>query len=273
MKTKYLKKEENKNKFEIVKYNSINEFYNYICNTPFNDAFRWAQHLSVEEGKDFTGTNNFDEAVNLMKTGWEDMSKRLTKRLNVVCKDVSVITRKKSVYDVVGYQANVPRYLQGIPTNMVRNVNVPIKQKTVTVVKSIDYSANVKTDAIIEESIKALAVVKKIEAQGIRVNLDICIGTVSRNDKFVLRIRVKNANERLNVSKLAFVMVHPSMLRRLIFRWIEVYPNISRNFVGNYGCPSKTEQLLEILDDNEYLLPAFIKNDINQITGFDDLLK
>lgn len=263
---------ENKNNYEVVKYNSINEFYDYICNTPFNYAFRWAKHSSVENNKKFTGTKSFKEAVEIMKNGWEDMSKKLTQKLNVVSKDIVFTTKKKSVYDVVGYQASVPRYLQGIPTNMIRTINAPVKQKAITIVKSIDYNCGTTTEIIIEESIKALTVVKKIEAQGIRVNLDICIGAL-KDKNFSLRIRVKNANERLNISKLAFVMVHPSMLRRLMFRWIEVYPNITKSFVGNYGYPSSTKQLLSILEENEYLLPAFIKCKVEELKGFEDLLK
>ena len=146
---------ENKNNYEVVKYNSINEFYDYICNTPFNYAFRWAKHSSVENGEKFTGTKSFEEAVEIMKNGWEDMSKKLTQKLNVVSKDVVFTTKKKSIYDVVGYQANVPRYLQGIPTNMIRTINAPAKQKAITIVKSIGYNCGTTTETIIEESIKA----------------------------------------------------------------------------------------------------------------------
>lgn len=269
---------ESKNNFEIIKYDSINEFYDYICETPLNKAFKNAKLSSTIDDEKFTGTKSFDEAVNLMKNGWEDMSKKLTQKLNVICKDTTIVTKKKSVYDVVGYQANVPRYLQGIPTNMVRTINTPAKQKAITIIKSIDYSANIPSSIIIEESIKALAIVKKIEAQGTRVNLDICVGSLSLNKKennnFLLKIRVKNANERLNISKLAFVLVHPSMLRRLVFRWIEVYPKISKYFISNYGAPAKKEQLLNMLGKNEYLIPALmLTTRIEEVKGFEDLLK
>lgn len=261
--------EQNK-EIEIISYNSLSDFYKYICDTPFNEAFRWEKHSSVESDEYFTKTKNFDEAVELFKNGWSDMSQKLTQRLKVKESETAVMTKRRNVYDVVGYQCSVPRYLQGVPTSMVRTVNTPVKQKVITLVKSIDYNGGTTTDQIVEESIKALQIVKKLEAQGYKINLDICLGTMKRK-KFMVRVRVKNASERLNISKLAFPLVHPSMLRRLMFRWIEVYPNITRDFVRGYGRPATSEQCRAVLKSNEYLLPNFVLKDISQINNIDDL--
>ena len=65
-------------------FHSISQFYDYICKTPINDAFRWKQLSSskVCESKDrFTGTHTFDEASALMRDGWTDMAKRLNTKL------------------------------------------------------------------------------------------------------------------------------------------------------------------------------------------------
>ena len=35
------------NKTFMQEYDSIAEFYKYLCDTPFNSAFRWAEHDSV----------------------------------------------------------------------------------------------------------------------------------------------------------------------------------------------------------------------------------
>lgn len=261
---------EQSNGIETISYNSLSDFYKYICDTPFNEAFRWEEHSSTSSGYDFTQTTNFEEAVDLFKNGWPDMSQKLTQKLKVKESETAVMTKRRNVYDVVGYQCSVPRYLQGIPTSMVRTVNTPIKQKVITLVKSIDYNGGVATEKIVEESIKALQIVKKLEAQGYKINLDIILGTME-NLKFLVRVRVKNANERLNISKLAFPLVHPSMLRRLMFRWIEVYPKITKRFVGGYGKPATSAECRKVLKSNEYLLPNFIMKDISKINNIDDL--
>lgn len=256
---------------ETISYNSLSDFYQYICDTPFNAAFRWEKHDSVNSDYYFTQTNSFEEATELFKNGWSDMSQKLTQKLKVKESETAVMTKRRNVYDVVGYQCSVPRYLQGVPTSMVRTVNQPVKQKVITLVKSIDYNGGTETSEIVEESIKALQIVKKLEAQGYKINLDIILGTAKKSYSFMVRVRIKSANERLNISKLAFPLVHPSMLRRLMFRWIEVYPKITKDFVGGYGRPSTAAQCRSILKPNEYLLPNFIRKDISKINGIDDL--
>jgi hypothetical protein len=141
---------------------------------------------------------------------------------------------------------------------MVNQTKVPSKQKVITLNKSISYSGSTNKDVIVENSIKALQIVKKIEAQGYRVNLNIVLGTEKGGERIIAKIRIKNANERLNVSKVAFPLVHPSMLRRLLFRYIEVNPNVkSKGFVGSYGTPVD-ESTVKSLTNDEYMLPKFI---------------
>jgi len=136
--------------------------------------------------------------------------------------------------------------------------------------KSIDYNGGTSSDTIMNESIKAMMIIKKLEAQGYRCNLNIVLGTSKGACKFYVKVRIKSANEKLNVSKLAFPLVHPSMLRRLFFRFVEVYPKITPNFVGGYGMPATSSEMRKIFK-GEYLLPNFIRKDVTKITGIDDL--
>lgn len=256
---------------EQIKYDSLNEFYKYICDTPFNNAFRWARHGSVDNDKSFTHTDSFEEAVDLMKNGWTDMAQKLTKKLKDIETEMVPMTKRKSVYDVAGYQCSVPRYLNGIPTSMIRTINAPAKQKVVNLVKSIDYSGSVSVDKMLEESIKAMQIVKKLENQGYRINLDIMLGSTQSYDGFIIRIRIKNASERLNISKLAFPLVHPSMLRRLLFRWIEVYPKITKEYVSGYGRPLSNEDGRKAINKGEIFIPSIIRKDMSKINTLDDL--
>lgn len=254
---------------EKIEFSSLGEFYDYICNTPFNNAFRWAKHSSVDGSLYFTKTRDFKEATDLFKKGWSDMSTKLVQKLKVAEQKTMPTMKPKTTLGVAGYQAIVPLYLNGIPTNMVNKKMVPVKQKIVTLNKSINYSCKVTTEEIIEESIKALQIVKKIESQGFRCNLNIVLGAME-DKKILVKIRIKSANEKLNVSKLAFPLVHPSMLRRLFFRFIEVHPTVTKEFVYGYGRPANTSEIRDAFP-GEYLLPPFIQKDVNQITGIEDL--
>lgn len=265
-------KVENNKGYEVVEYNSLNEFYNYICDTPFNDSFRWAKHESVNDDYSFTQTRSFEEATDLLKNGWSDMSSKLTQRLNVVKNQVQPTMKPKTINSVAGFQPIVPLYLSGVPTNMVNRKMVPVKQKVITLNKSISYKCSIKTEQIVEESTKAMMIVKKLEAQGYRVNLNVIMGGIESDLKLITKIRIKSAGEKLNISKLAFPLVHPSMLRRLMFRFIEVYPKVTKSFVKGYGVPVSDDEAYKLFKDSgEYLLPAFIKKDVSTINTIDDL--
>lgn len=255
-------KETNNNNKYLVEFNSIEEFYKYIKETPINDAFlekKLAGNLSSERnGSEFTGTESFDEAVSLLKNGDKDIAKKLTQKIKA--KSIGIENTKKAIttYDVCGYQASVPRYLQGVPTNMINKKMVMQKQKVIVINKDVGYAARIKKEQIIEESVKAFEIIKKIEAQGIRVVLNVIWGVSEKGKRIVCKIRVKSANERLNISKMAFIMCHPSMLRRILFRFEETYPEFTESFTFGYGCPMKEHN--KEFCKNEYFLPALMGN-------------
>lgn len=269
-----MRTEQINSKTEVIEFDNLKEFYDYLCKTPFNEAFRWEKHSSVDGDKHWTKTESFDEAVQLFKNGWSDMASNLVQKLKVIESKTEPMMKPRNKLDVVGYQPIVPLYLQGVPNNMMNKKMVPVKQKILTLNKSIDYHGGVSANQIVEESIKAMQIVKKLESQGYRCNLNIVLGTSAGWGKdakqFIIKLRIKSANEKLNVSKLAFPLVHPSMLRRLFFRFIEVYPHVTKNFTHGYGAPATSSEMRNIFK-GEILLPNFITKDVNQIGGVGDL--
>ena len=248
----------------IREFDSLNDFEQYITNTPLNKVFQWKKLSSVSGDYGFTHTHSYDEATKLLKDGWQDKAQELTKKLSVVKNQVVSTQVQKVIYDVVGFQASVPRYLQGIPTSMVNKKLVPIKQKIITLDKDISYNCGITTEQIIEASVQTLQLIKKIEAQGIRVNLNLVLGTKAGNTKEVVKIRLKSANERLNISKLAFPLVHPSMLRRLFFRYLEVAPTITDAYAFGYGSPLDGSQL-KTYCEGEYVLPRLFDGNLSSL--------
>lgn len=248
----------------VREFSSLNDFETYITNTPLNDTFRWAKLASVSGSEEFTGTHSYEQAVEMFKNGWQSKAEELTKKLKVIQNQVIDAQVQKVLFDVVGFQASVPRYLQGIPTNMVNKKLVPIKQKIVTINKDISYNCGITTEQIVEASIQTLQLVKRIEAQGIRVNLNLIWGVKASGSNEIVKIRLKSANERVNISKLAFPLVHPSMLRRLCFRYLEVAPTITHGYLYGYGSPLDGSQLKTYCKD-EYVLPRLFNGDLSKL--------
>lgn len=263
----------------VAEFKSIHEFENFITKNPENKVFKDCHYLASKDKKywtvDFTKTKSFDEAIDLLHDGWTDKAKELTKKLNAVERDMAPIMKQQRCVSVAGYQPIVPLFLAGQPANMVGTRMQPVKQKVVTLVKSVSYSGNVEPEELTEQGLKALAVVKKLESNGLRVNVDIVRGGYDPDTKsngIVCRVRVKNANERLNVSKLAFTMCHPSIQRRLMFRFTEVYDRVSSGYRSTYGMTFITSDWKKVLDKKkEYLLPSFINGDIDKVRDVADI--
>ena len=113
-----MKVEKFDSKTEVIQYDSLKEFYDYLVKTPFNEAFCWAEHSSVTGSENFTKTKSFDEAVDLFKNGWSDMASKLVQRLKVIESKTEPTMKPRNTTSVCGYQAIVPLYLQGVPNNM-----------------------------------------------------------------------------------------------------------------------------------------------------------
>lgn len=268
---KYNEIKKNARQIRIFDFDSLNDFYNYITTTDTNEAFK-DKHLSSKRiGSHFAGTENFEEAIKLFKYGWPDGSKNLTKKLNDSSISIKPTMKSRTQKNVAGYQVLVPNYLSGDPLNMINRKMVPVKQKVITISKSISYNAFVEKETIENESVKAMQIAKKIESQGIRVNLNLIFGATKNNMTILVKIRLKKSTEKVNVSKLAFPLVHPSMLRRLLFRFEEVVPGIDPAFCYGYGTPMQANEMKTYLEKDEYLIPPIFGKDVEDVKSLEDL--
>lgn len=240
----------------VCEFESLKEFYDYICNTPINSTFNHME-LSSERAdtKNWYGTKTFNEAADYFKNGWQLGAEELTKKLKIAETQKDVQMTYKNILSMCGYQAIVPLYLQGVPNNMINRKIVPVKNKVITINKITSASASVSSKTMQAESIKCFQIIKKIEQSGIRVNLNLMIST----GYACVKIRLKSANEKLNISKLAFPLVHPSMFRRLYFRFIEVYPTMPSSYKYGYGRVPSEGEFKAVCNKNEIVLPTLLK--------------
>jgi len=265
-----------------IEFDSIGEFYDYITKTPTNKVFKEHDEEMKRFGEtglssqktireNWYGTKNFEEAVELLKNGIPDTSEKLTKLLKAE-KKMQPVQAMKRVNSIQGFQPVVPLYLMGVPNNMISTKMSTVKQKVVNLYSNISYLCNVTSRQINDECIKKFRLISKLESQNYRVNLFLVFGTKNTyNGKmnFMASIKLKSANERLNVSKLAFPLTHPSMERRLIFRLVEVYPDMVKGFTSGYGYNIEGSMMDASFDG--YVLPDFIKKNVDKITSLDEL--
>ena len=90
-----------------------------------------------------------------------------------------------------------------------------MKKKVITIDKTIAYASDVSSERIIEESVKAIRIINRLERQNYRVNLNLICCSEKYETTIGIKIKLKDANQSMNISKLTFPLIHPSMLRRL----------------------------------------------------------
>lgn len=250
---------------EEVIFNSIAELVKFNRETERTEFYR-NYHVSDEgsSGYSFTKTNSYEEAEDLLLHGWDEMAKTLNKKINV---NVKSGNKTKTVYDVQGYQCSVPRYLQGIPTNMINNKKVIQKQKVLDIVKDFGYSGVTKSETIERESIKLLKAVNELESKGYRCNVSIVI--VSKkgytNNYVKMQVKIKNASQRMNIKQMAFPLVHPSMFRRIVFGIIERLEE-TKSFGSGYGWCTEYDEVKHLFKGS-YFIPRIVSE--NEITDME----
>lgn len=248
----------------ITEYNSINEFVTEINSLPNNRFFEGMNSSQTVErdGDNWYGTADYRQATYMLTHGWDSASKKMSSKVKFTDSVATVSRSSKPSYGVVGSQASVPRYLQGIPTNMVSRQTVYSKQKVVTITKGISYSAMWSSEKILEECVKALQIIQSMENGGKRVRLNVMLASTcdSGNYTHICKVCVKQPDERLNISKMSFALAHPSMLRRFFFKWMETDPFAEHALGWSYGYPAKQELKEKAMEENEYYIPEKIEN-------------
>lgn len=229
-------------------------------------------HEISSDMSEFCKTNTFTDAYKMLTEGWYEGSKKLEKRLSLEKGSTLNKLERKFVQDVVGFQPIVANYLMGVPKSMVNSKMVMRKEKVVTLNYCASFPGSVSASTIEENCITAFRIIKAIEALGIRVNLNVFYAgrvfdrVINSRRYNLIKLKIKGANERLNVAKMAFPMVHPSFLRRILFRVIEVNPCFTCEYVGGYGMVLSNNEFIEVFKDRlkgEYLIPTYIANSID----------
>lgn len=254
----------------IYDFNSVYDFVQYLENSPVNPVFQSQQHSTRSEtgSNPWSGTHNYDEARDLLFHGWKPAAEKLNAMLQ---NSAYTPTRTTSFprYDVVGGQASVPRYLQGLPTNMVNRVPKKVPEKIVIINKDITFHGGWSPEKMMQEGLKSLQIIQAIESTGARVRLNVIIGTSSFNwskgdTNIIFRICLKSPDQRLNVASMAFPIAHPAFLRRIFFKAVEVTPELNKtDFVGGYGKPISIhpEKVAAMMTKNgEHFVPNEIKD-------------
>ncbi len=233
------------NKIYAKRFDSVCSFENWLTSTPA--TWPASQCASIKGDKKFTLTKNMDEANNLLRFGWNEGAKEIR---NIM--DLSAAASSSSSYyklSPVGFLPMVGPALSGSPRNMLRKVVTRQPARVVTIAYNMAVGSCIPAKWIKETAAKLFNVINSFERSGIRVELwavDLTSDYYQRDDT-VLAVRVKTASQPFNLLSMCYPIVHPSMLRRHQFAFIERLGVKKSNWHGYGTIITEKEKSRELL--------------------------
>lgn len=224
-----------------------------------NEVYKGASLASINKSPDessWYGSKSFEETNDLIRNGYKEPLAQLKRELVKLNKQ-NVSQRKQPILSVTGTAVNVPRAMMGLPKSMYKRENEPIKKKTIHLMYGFSAVGRTKPTDLIQGGTMFLSLVNSLEKQGFRVKIDIMRCTTSSSKSAIgYTCTLKEYNQGLNLLKLCYPLVHPSMLRRTSFRWCETLPNLKdRAYRESYG-----QTLYIRMGQNSDKERAFLKN-------------
>lgn len=232
-------------------FHSIDELVSCLYGRNKNSIMR-ERNSSVEGDSSFTGTSGYREAVDLLRNGYAkilpDIKSGVEKNLGKL-KELFVGTKSKPMTSVVGCSPNVPKYLMGLPQSMDDRSREIQKVKTIDIIYSPEGPWYINRDTFIRGGIAMLSTIQLLENSGISISLSCIVYTgYKKNEAITGTVHLKDYKDRLDLKKLCFPIAHPSMLRRIGFRFLETVPEITEpEFARNYGMSPSHDMLVEML--------------------------
>lgn len=238
-------------------FDSIHKLLQTVTARPNNAEMKGCNSSRTGDAN-FTGTENWEEAVNLFETGYSEPLEEIKRGIARNIKATGINTRRHIRTGVVGYAPHVPNAIQNLPNSMIYTDKQTQKVKAVTIYYAPTANACVGTETFIKSGIAMLSAVNILELSGVRVNLNIVLFNGindNKNETTFITVKVKDFKEQMDVHKLCFPVIHPSFFRRFGFKWIETSPDINcGGWRFGYGSHNKKMKEHIKFNQNEYFI-------------------
>ncbi|CUW38804.1 protein of unknown function [Magnetospirillum sp. XM-1] len=201
----------------------------------------------------FYGTPTWDAAMDLARNGWQEGRDRLVRTFDAATALQRTATVQARFLDVAGAYPHAALAAAGAPDCMWSLGDTHIAAKPVVrILTGQGVRSGVDAKWIINRGAALLSHIDRLEDAGYSVELTAIHAASYQGWRHETSYTVKRAGEPLELDRLAFVLAHPSMHRRMVFALREqaTEPGFRKAFGGNYG---GTCRPLEVPDDVIFL--------------------
>ena len=224
------------------------------------------QKVASDNVSDSFAGGSWADVTEYLRHGWEEGIKA---SLPIAESALETIDRElphdsfESEWLLTGSEVDVGRYLQGVPECMIeyRPVKVSRVGRVVTLVVSVAISAAVSESSIIKRgaAIVGLAMALEEAQHACEIWLDWSNSPMGADQSSVMTIRtpVKLAHDSIDPAMLAYLLGHPTVLRRMMFAAGHELPASIRSHYGigtYYGMPHDPRP--ELYPDGAIILPC-----------------
>lgn len=218
------------------------------------------------------GVKNYEEALKLMNDGWNEK----VSELQATLKDCKALQAQKRIAfrnEVHGFAPVVPLAILGVPNSMINTAMKPIKAKVISVYYDMTISCGNSAEQLIKNGRKMVEAIVKLENMGYRVNLFMTQQYCEPNNGDMLVIKIKSANQPLDLKRICFPIMHPAMFRVIGFDWYGKFPKgtyrygYGSNLVNKTNGKTAQEIMRGLFGDEAIYIHANLiqRNDVNYI--------
>lgn len=226
-----LSKKIEKYKVNIEIYNSAREVVEDCKKRKITDSnFR-----DISKGgfnKSWEGVDSYDEALELLDKGYQPT---VDKMRTLLKENISGESKRiKFENNIVGAVPIVPLAMMGVPNNMIDMKMKPIKCKVLDVYYDMTCSSGTDPEDIIKNGQKMLGAILELEKKGYKFNLYGMQTYCGDGGMDVLAVKIKSANQPLDLKRISFPLTHSAYFRVIGFDWYSKFPK--GRYHWGYGC-------------------------------------
>lgn len=209
--------------FNVEEYTSAMELVDTLKKRPVTEQWKNETDEVKHPKKSWAGVDSYDEALNLLKNGWTEKLNEMKTLANKVATK-SGGKRISFMNDVAGFAPIVPLAMMNVPNAMIDMHMKPIKSKVVKIVYNITISCMIKPDTILKNGMKVVEAVINLENSGYRCEVVAMQNYYDNKYSDTLLLKIKEANQPLDLKRIMFPLIHPGMFRVIGFDWENKLP-------------------------------------------------
>ena len=210
-------------------------------------AGRKPDHHSTTGGAEFTGSESWEDALELSRKGWGEIRPAVDALVEKMEAKIAPVLQPAftSYFDVSGGMVDVGRFMDGEPECMVetRLIETARPGKVISILVNGSFNAGTQGKAIQERGAAIVALVDALEKMQHSTEIDVEISCL---EGLTTLIRVKNAEDGLDIDALMFAIAHPSALRRIYFAYLEGHKTFGYLADSTYGASSPLKMRAEV---------------------------